>query len=94
MAMLVEDGGSTYSDDKSKKPSVPLEDFSHISVFNSPILSIQTMGKVLQGAYQSCLEFVLKHLKPVLISLLILLIFISVPLPEFLEKVSLYKSIV
>ena len=91
MAMLAEDGGSVYSDDKTKKSTVPLEDFSHISVFNSPVLCFVTMGKVLLGAYQSCLEFVLKHLKPVLISLLILLIFISVPLPEFLEKVSLYE---
>ena len=92
MAMLAEDGGSNYSgEEKSKKNNAPLEDFSHISVFNSPILCIVTMGKVLAGAYKSCLEFILRHLKPVMISLLVLLIFMSVPLPEFLEKVSLYK---
>ena len=40
MAMLAEDGGSHYSDEKATKKSEPLEDFSHISVFNSPVLSI------------------------------------------------------
>ena len=47
------------------------------------------MVKVIAQASQQCLEFMMKHLKLIVISAVAILIFISVPLPDALETVSI-----
>ena len=42
-------------ENKPKKSKTTDEDFSHISIFNSPILSATTMVKVLAQASKQCL---------------------------------------
>lgn len=64
------------------------QSFDHVSIFNSPVLSFTTMLRVIAGALQSCIEFAEQHWLPIVVSLLAILSFVCVPLPESIDGVS------
>ena len=61
------------------------EDFSGVTIFNSPILSVRTLIRVLVYALKTCFDFVVKHWLAFLVAVVAIFVFVSVPLPDNLE---------
>ena len=70
-----------------------MDDFSDVSIFNSPVLSAKTLVRVAIGGLKSLLEFCKTHYLPLAVSSLALITFLMVPLPAALEPVSLQSSL-
>lgn len=64
-------------------------DFSHVSIFSSPVLSLKTLARVIAGALKSCMDFVLAHWLIFLVTAMAVLTFATMPLPENLHSVSI-----
>ena len=64
------------------------DDFSHVSIFNQPLLSATTLARVVVGALKSVKAFAEAHWVPLVVAVLAILSFSLAPLPQALEEVS------
>ena len=89
--LLTEDGDEC--DARSPKAGSSLEkqesDFADITMLNSPVLYSMTLLRVIWQAVLSCVSYVVTNWLAFTVGTLFVLAFVSVPLPEALEEVSL-----
>ena len=71
-----------------KKSQAPVEDFSHVSIFSDPVLSIKTLGRVSVTAFKYAKDFVDAHQHPITVALIAIFTFIYLPLPTSIDNVS------
>ena len=83
-----QESGTTASKsaDKRDKKRTSVEDFSTVTVFNSPLVSLKALSIVLLNTLKSSLNFILAHWVIFLVSTLALIAISTVPLPPALDQ--------
>ena len=61
------------------------DDFSHVSIFSDPVLSLKTLARVAKQTLKQCDAFFQAHRQPIIFTVLALTMFIVTPLPGSLN---------